>query len=99
MTLGDVASWALLGAGTVSLVVAGVGAALPRRALVRLHYLNLATTVATPLLLLGLVIRDPGDWFKLVTILVLLVGTSPAASAATARAISRTENAGSQVGS
>jgi hypothetical protein len=31
-------------------------------------------------------------------ILVLLVGTSPAASAATARAISRTDKGGSQAG-
>jgi len=96
VNLGDVASWALVGAGTVALVLAGVGAALPRSTFVRLHYLNLATMVGTPLLLLGLVVRDPGDWFKLVLILVLLVGTSPAASAATARAITRTENAESQ---
>ncbi|HET8665361.1 MAG TPA: monovalent cation/H(+) antiporter subunit G [Nocardioides sp.] len=98
MTLGDVVSWALLAAGSLALVLAGVGTALPRNALVRLHYLNLATMVGTPLLLLGLLVRDPGDWIKLVAILVLLVGTSPAAGAATARALSRTENAGSQGG-
>lgn len=99
MTLGDVVSWGLLGAGTLALVLAGVGAALPPNTFVRLHYLNLATMVGAPLLLLGLVVRDPGDWFELLVILVLLVGTSPAASAATARAITRAEEAGSQAGS
>jgi multisubunit Na+/H+ antiporter MnhG subunit len=98
MTLGDVVSWVLVAAGALALVLAGVGTALPRNAFVRLHFLNLATMVATPLLLLGLLARDPGDWFKLMAILVLLVGTSPAASAATARAISRTDKGGSQAG-
>ena len=44
-----------------------------------------------PLVLLGIVVRDPADWFKLLVILVLLAGTSPAASAATARALTRVE--------
>jgi multisubunit Na+/H+ antiporter MnhG subunit len=39
--------------------------------------------------LLGAVVRDPGDWFKLLLILVLLAGTSPVAAAATARAVTR----------
>jgi cob(I)alamin adenosyltransferase len=34
-------------------------------------------------------LRDPGDWFKLLVIIVLLAGTSPAAAAATARAVTR----------
>jgi len=34
-------------------------------------------------------VRDPGDWFKLLLIMVLLAGTSPVAAAATARAVAR----------
>jgi multisubunit Na+/H+ antiporter MnhG subunit len=94
MSLGDAVSWVLLVAGTLALVLAGIGAGLPRNAYVRLHYLNLATMVGAPLLVLGVVVRDPADWFKLVLILVLLVGTSPAATAATARALTRTESSG-----
>ena len=89
MSLGDLASGVLLAAGTLALVLAGIGAALPRSPFVRLHYLNLATMLGAPLVLVGLVVRDPADWFKLLVILVLLVATSPAASAATARAVTR----------
>jgi hypothetical protein len=42
-----------------------------------------------PVLLLGVLVRDPADWFKLLLIAALLVGSSPMATAATARAISR----------
>ena len=99
MSVGDVASWVLLGSGTLALVLAGVGVALPRNAFVRLHYLNLATMVGAPLLVLGLVLRDPADWFKLLVILVLIVATSPAATAATARALTRAESSAREAGS
>lgn len=89
--MSDLVSLVLLAAGALTLTVAGIGSALPRAALVRLHYLNLATMVGAPLVVLGVLVRDPADWFKLVAILVLLVGTSPAASAATARALTRAE--------
>jgi multisubunit Na+/H+ antiporter MnhG subunit len=75
--------------GTAVLVVAAVGACLPRSALVRLHYVGLAAMVGAPLVLVGVLVRDPADWFKLVLITVLLVASSPMGSAATARAISR----------
>jgi len=58
---------------------------------VRLHYLGLATMVGAPLVVLGILVLDPADWFKLLVILVLVTGTSPAASAATARALTRSE--------
>ena len=96
MSFGDLVSWTLLGAGSLALVLAGIGAALPRDAMVRLHYLNLATMVGAPLLVLGVLVRDPADWFKLLVILVLVVATSPAATAATARALTRTEGSGSE---
>jgi multisubunit Na+/H+ antiporter MnhG subunit len=89
VSAGHIVSGLLLGAGSLALVLAAIGAALSRSPLVRLHYLNLATTVGAPLVLLGVMVRDPADWFKLLVILVLLAGTSPAATAATARALSR----------
>jgi multisubunit Na+/H+ antiporter MnhG subunit len=85
----DVVSAILMVVGTAVLVVAAVGACLPRSALVRLHYLGLATMAGAPLVLVGVLVRDQADWFKLVLITVLLVASSPMASAATARAISR----------
>jgi multisubunit Na+/H+ antiporter MnhG subunit len=91
VTPADVVSWVLLGSGTVALVLAGIGAALPRDAFVRLHYVNLATMVGAPLVVLGVLVRDPTDWFKLVLVVALLAGTSPAASAATARALTRAQ--------
>jgi multisubunit Na+/H+ antiporter MnhG subunit len=45
--------------------------------------------LGAPLVLLGVLVRNPGDWFKLLLILVLLAGTSPVAAAATARAVMR----------
>ena len=91
MTLGDVVASVLLVLGTVGLVLAAVGSALPRSPYVRLHYLNLATMVGAPLVVLGILVHDPSDWFKLLLIAALLVGTSPAASAATARAVTRSK--------
>jgi multisubunit Na+/H+ antiporter MnhG subunit len=91
VNLADAAATALLAVGSVVLVIAGVGAALPRNAFVRLHYLGLTTMVGAPLAVLGVLMREPGDWFKLVVITVLLVATSPAAAAATARVLSRAE--------
>jgi multisubunit Na+/H+ antiporter MnhG subunit len=99
MSVGDVATWVLLASGTLAMVLGGVGVALPRNSFVRLHYLNLATMVGAPLLVLGLVVRDPADWFKLLVILLLIVATSPAASAATARALTRAESSGREAGS
>jgi multisubunit Na+/H+ antiporter MnhG subunit len=91
VSVGDVASGVLLALGTLALVIGGIGSALPRSPFVRLHYLNLATMLGAPLVVMGVVVRDPVDWFKLIVILVLLVATSPAASAATARALTRSE--------
>jgi multisubunit Na+/H+ antiporter MnhG subunit len=88
-TLQDTVSTVLMVAGTAVLVVASVGASLPRSALVRLHYLSMAAMAGAPLVLLGVLVRDPADWFKLVLVTVLVVASSPMASAATARAISR----------
>jgi multisubunit Na+/H+ antiporter MnhG subunit len=85
----DAVSVVLMVAGTVVLVAASVGASLPRSALVRLHYLSLATMVGAPLVIGGVLVRDPADWFKLVLVTVLLGATSPMATAATARALSR----------
>jgi multisubunit Na+/H+ antiporter MnhG subunit len=91
VSVGDVIAAVLIVAGTVGLVLAGIGAALPRSSYVRLHYLNLATMVGAPLALLGVLVHDPADWVRLLLIIVLLVGTSPAASAATARAVTRSK--------
>lgn len=88
-TLQDTVSTVLMVIGTAVLVVAAVGASLPRSALVRLHYLSMASMAGAPVVLLGVLVRDPADWFKLVVVTVLLVASSPMASAATARAISR----------
>jgi multisubunit Na+/H+ antiporter MnhG subunit len=91
VTVGDLVAGVFISTGSLALVLAAIGAALPRSALVRLHYLNLATMVGAPLVLLGLVVHDPADWFKLLAVVALLAGTSPAASAATARALTRSE--------
>ena len=85
----DVVSTALMALGTLVLVLASVGSALPPAPFVRLHYLSLATLLGAPLVMLGVLVRDPADWFKLVLIVVLLVGTSPVATSATARAVTR----------
>ena len=87
----DVVSGVLLGLGSLAVVVAALGSVLPRSSFVRLHYLGLATMVGAPLVVLGILVLDPADWFKLLVILVLVTGTSPAASAATARALTRSE--------
>jgi multisubunit Na+/H+ antiporter MnhG subunit len=87
----DATATTLLAVGTIVLVLAGVGAAVPRSPLVRLHYLGLTTMVGAPLVVLGLLVHEPGDWFKLVVITLLLMATSPAATAATARVLSRAD--------
>jgi multisubunit Na+/H+ antiporter MnhG subunit len=89
VNVADAVSAALMVLGTAVLAVASVGASLPRSPLVRLHYLSLASMAGAPTVLLGVLVRDPADWFKLVLILVLVVGSSPVATATTARAISR----------
>jgi multisubunit Na+/H+ antiporter MnhG subunit len=89
VSISDAVSTVLVCLGTAVLVVAAVGACLPREPLVRLHYLSLAAMAGAPLVLLGVLVRDPADWFKLLLITGLLVASSPMASAATARAISR----------
>jgi len=85
----DAVSAALMVLGTAVLVGASVGASLPRSPVVRLHYLSLASMAGAPLVLLGVLVRAPADWFKLLLILVLVVGSSPVATATTARGISR----------
>jgi multicomponent Na+:H+ antiporter subunit G len=85
----EAVSTALMGLGAVVLVLASVGSAWPRSALVRLHYLSLSGVLGAPLVLLGVLVRDPADWFKLLLIVVLLAATSPVAAAATARAVTR----------
>jgi monovalent cation/proton antiporter MnhG/PhaG subunit len=91
-------STALMSLGAMVLVLASVGAAAPRSAFVRLHYASLSAMLGAPLVLLGVIVRDPGDWFKLLLIVALLAGTSPVAGAATARAITR-RGAGPETGS
>jgi monovalent cation/proton antiporter MnhG/PhaG subunit len=85
----QVVSSALMVVGALVLVLAAAGAAWARSAWVRLHYLSLSSVLGAPLLLLGVLVRDPGNWFKLLLILVLLATTSPVAAAATARAVVR----------
>jgi multicomponent Na+:H+ antiporter subunit G len=89
VSLVDAGSTALIALGALVLVLAAVGSAWPPSALVRLHYLSLSGVLGAPLVLLGVLVRDPADWFKLLLILVLLAATSPVAAAATARAVSR----------
>lgn len=89
MSPADVVSTGLMAVGAGVLVLASVGSAWPRNTFVRLHYLSLSGVLGAPVVLLGAVVRDPGDWFKLLLILVLLAGTSPVAAAATARAVTR----------
>jgi multisubunit Na+/H+ antiporter MnhG subunit len=89
VSVSDVVAAVLVALGTLGLVLAAVGAALPRNPFVRLHYLDLATMVGAPLVVLGIAVHAPDDWFKLLVIVVLLAATSPAASAATARAVTR----------
>jgi multisubunit Na+/H+ antiporter MnhG subunit len=88
---GDAVSTGLLVLGSLVLVLASVGASLPRSPFVRLHYLSLSALVGAPLVVLGALVRDPGDWFKLGFVVLLLAGTSPVATAATARALERAE--------
>jgi monovalent cation/proton antiporter MnhG/PhaG subunit len=85
----NVLSTGLMTLGALVLVLASVGVSWPQSAFVRLHYLSLSGLLGAPLLLLGILVRDPADWFKLLLILVLLAGTSPVAAAATARAVAR----------
>jgi monovalent cation/proton antiporter MnhG/PhaG subunit len=89
VSLADVVSTALMALGGLVLVLASVGSAWSRSALVRLHYLSLSGVLGAPLVLLGVLVRDPADWFKLLLILLLLAATSPVAAAATARAVTR----------
>lgn len=91
MTPSELAGDVLVVAGGVLLALAAVGSALPRDGLVRLHYVSLAAVVAAPLVLVGVVLRDPTDWFKLLLIAALVAVTSPVAGAATGRALVRSE--------
>lgn len=89
MSATDVLSTAVMSLGAAMLVLASVGSAWPRSAFVRLHYLSLSGVLGAPLVLLGVLVRYPGNWFKLLLILLLLAATSPVAAAATARAVAR----------
>lgn len=89
--MADDVSGLLIVAGALFLVLGAVGAALPPSGFVRLHYLSLSTMLGAPLVLVGCVVRDPADWFKLLFIAVLLAASSPVAGAATARALHRAE--------
>jgi multisubunit Na+/H+ antiporter MnhG subunit len=88
--MSDVVSLVLICLGSLVLVVGAVGAAVPRSPLVRLHYVSLSAMLGAPLVLGGAVVRDPADAFKLLLIGALLLWSSPAAGAATARALRRT---------
>jgi monovalent cation/proton antiporter MnhG/PhaG subunit len=85
----DAVSTGLMALGAGVLVLGSIGSAWPRNAYVRLHYLSMSGVLGAPVVLLGAVVRDPGDWFKLLVISVLLAGTSPVAAVATARAVTR----------
>lgn len=89
MSVVDLASGLLMVLGTAALVLACLGASLARGGLVRLHYVSAAAVLGAPVLILGVLLHDPGDWFKLLLIASLLAGTSPVTSAATARALAR----------
>ena len=84
--IGDALVWL----GVATLVLASIGAALPGRTLVRLHYLGLAGMLGVPVLLVGVIVKDPSDAIKLVLIGLLVVATAPIGSAANARATQRT---------
>jgi multisubunit Na+/H+ antiporter MnhG subunit len=85
----EIVATVLMVVGTCVLVVASVGASLPRSPLVRLHYLSLAAMAGAPLVLLGVLVYAPVHWFKVLLITGLLVGTSPVATSASARVIDR----------
>ena len=85
----DLVSAALMVVGAAALALACVGASFARGPLVRLHYVSVAAVFGAPVLILGALLHDPGDWFKLLLVGVLLAGTSPVTGAATARALAR----------
>lgn len=89
MSTSDAVSTGLMAIGAAVLVLASVGAAWPRSTFVRLHYLSLSGVLGAPVVMLGVIVRDPADWFKLLLVTMLLAGTSPVAATATARAVAR----------
>ncbi|MFI6452721.1 monovalent cation/H(+) antiporter subunit G [Streptosporangium amethystogenes] len=78
----------LVVAGTAIAVASSLGALLPRRPLSRVHFLSPVTSVAAPLVGVGLALDagwEPASATILFTVLVVTV-TGPVLAAATARA-------------
>jgi len=84
----DLASWVLLLAGSVFLIIGGIGLIRMPDFYTRLHPAGLTDTMAAGLILLGLALQGGLSitTLKLLLILVFLFFTSPTSSHATARA-------------
>ena len=84
----DIASWLLLGGGTVFAVIAGIGILRFPDVDTRMHAAGIGDTLAAWLILAGMMLQ--AGWtlitVKLVLILIFLVFTSPTATHALAKA-------------
>jgi multisubunit Na+/H+ antiporter MnhG subunit len=79
----------LLWAGVVIAVVSAVRMALARGSAIRLHFVSPVTSLAAPLVIVGLALHPWSSWHdvvKLAVIGVLLAGTGPATVVTAARA-------------
>jgi multisubunit Na+/H+ antiporter MnhG subunit len=88
ITQGTVSGF-LVWAGVVIALVSGVRLALARDSALRLHYVSPVTSLAAPLVIVGLVLHPWSSWHdvaKLAVIGVLLAGTGPATVVTAARA-------------
>jgi multisubunit Na+/H+ antiporter MnhG subunit len=85
--MSEVIADVLVGMGTLVAVLASLGALRARSVFRRLHYLTVLTSVATPLIGLGvLVVVGIGlTGATVLAIVVLLAGTGPILGAATGR--------------
>ncbi len=86
--IADGASWAFIVTGAVFLVIGGIGVLRMPDVFTRLHAAGITDTLASGLILVGLMFQ--GGWtlvsVKLVLILLFLLFTSPVSSHALARA-------------
>ena len=84
----DILSWVLLGAGSIFVVIGGIGIIRMPDFYTRLHPVGVTDTMGAGLILAGLCLQAGFSlvMLKLVLIFIFLMFTSPAASHATARA-------------
>lgn len=83
----SVVAGVLAGTGVAVAVAAAIGALLPRPALGRLHFLTPVTSIAAPLVGIGIAV-DTGVHLATAMVLVIvavIAGTGPALAAATGR--------------